>query len=324
MSELSDQISKSRKLSECSLNTYLSSLKKIKNILEGNKDLTTNLNYLHDFDKVMSEVIDKEKSLNSKKNKLTAILVALKSENPLKEDVLKKYNDKLKELGDQYQTKQKDQEKTDKQKKNWLEYADLIKILNNMLKEIKSNNIHKKEELSNKEFDMLQSYIILLTYTTYPLRNDFANMPVLKKEDYNKLSEEEKEKTNYLVLDGNKKIFYINDYKNRKRLGAKEFKIPSKLNKMINLWLKHNKSGFYLVKLDRKSAMSENNITKYLNKIFLKRSGKKISTSMIRHIVISHELKGTETIKDKEKREKNIENRFLHSNAVNQLYRKIK
>jgi len=99
--------------------------------------------------------------------------------------------------------------------------------------------------------------------------------------------------------------------------------IPKNLNRIINLWLKHNKSGWYLVKTDRETPMNPNTITKFLNKIFQKHTGKKISTSMLRHIMISHHLKNTKSIKQEEDEAKQIENKFLHSKGINQLYRKI-
>lgn len=100
-----------------------------------------------------------------------------------------------------------------------------------------------------------------------------------------------------MLHSNNKKVFHINQFKNRKRLDTKTLNVTPKLNKVINLWLKHNNSGYYLVKSDRKTPMSPNNITKFLNKIFIKNAdGKKISSSMIRHIIISNDLKGEKTL----------------------------
>lgn len=323
MTTLSDQIKKTRDIKECSLNTYLSALKKIKNLVTGNKEITTNLDFLKDYDKVMKDAIDKEKKIASKKNKLTAILVALKSEKNKDEDLIKKYNDILKELGEEYIAQLKEQTKTDTQKKNWLDYRQVISILNKMLKEIKHLKIHKKDELSNKEFDLLQQYVVLLTYVENPIRNDFADMKILTQKQYDELQDEEKDKNNYLVIDGNKKVFHINDFKNKKRIGKKTYNISKRLSKMIDIFTKHNKSGYFLVQSNKTTPMNSNNITKYLNKIFIKYAGKKISSSMIRHIVISHLLKGKETIKEKEAREKEIEDKFMHSSTLNNLYRKV-
>ena len=45
---------------------------------------------------------------------------------------------------------------------------------------------------------------------------------------------------------------------------------------------------------------------------------------MIRHIIISHDTKNEPTLKDIDKKEKDIQNKFLHSKNMNQTYRKIK
>jgi hypothetical protein len=51
--------------------------------------------------------------------------------------------------------------------------------------------------------------------------------------------------------------------------------------------------------------------------------GKTISTSLLRHIVISFMRASDPTIKEQEKKEKEIEEKFMHSGSMNQRYRKI-
>ena len=280
--KLKDQIKKSREIKDSSLNTYLSALRKLKHKIDGGEKPTEllNANFLHDY-KNVTKAIKAENKITSKKNKLTAVLVALNSETP-------------------------------------------VNTLFNEVKHRKIPSKTKEDKLSNKEFDILQQYLILRTYLAFPIRNDFADMKVMTLKDYKKLSKKIQEDNNYLILlSNNKKQFYINQFKNKDRIGKKTLDVPSKLNRVINLWLKHNDSGWYLVKNDRETPMNPNGITKYLNKIFLKHTQKKISSSMIRHIVISHITQNDKTIKEKEEKEKEIEDTFLHSGNVNELYRKI-
>lgn len=324
---LCDRIKKTRTIKEASCNTYMSALKKIRKKIITDKPLTGEImdtDFLQDYDKVM-KVINEEKKITSKKNKLTAILVALNADNPKNEELIDKYGNELKSLSEKYLTFLKTQKKTETQEKNWIEYNDLIKIINKVMRQVKEKEItQKKEELTNKEFDLLQQYLVLRTYIEFPLRNDFADMKVMDYNDFVKIPKTETEKNNYLVVySDNKKEFHINQFKNKRYLGSKVLTIPPPLNRVINLWLKHNKSGYFLVKTDKKTPMSPNGITKFLNRIFLKYTGKKISTSMIRHIVISKTLRGEKTIKQKEEEAKKIEDKFFHSNAVNELYRKV-
>ena len=44
---------------------------------------------------------------------------------------------------------------------------------------------------------------------------------------------------------------------------------------------------------------------------------------MIRHIVISHQLKDTPTIKEAEQKKNKIEETFQHSESMHKLYRKV-
>ena len=323
--ELCKKIMKSRNIKHSSCKTYLTALKKINKKIDNNIELK-DTNFLKDFNKVM-KVVNEENKITSKKNKLTAIIAALNSDDDKDTNLIDKYNNELKKLSDKYTAFLKTQKKTETQQKNWIDYDELIKLINKIMAEVKHREINKNKgdkELSNKDFDIIQQYLILRTYIDYPLRNDYADMKILKLKDYKKLDSNEKENNNFLVLlSGNKKQFHINQFKNKKFIGKKILDINPKLNKIINLWLRFNKSGYYLVKTDRKTPMTPNGITKFLNKIFLKHKGKKISSSMIRHIIISHDLKGQKTIKEKEEENKDIENKFFHSKGINELYRKV-
>jgi hypothetical protein len=302
-----------------SLSTYLVSLKTLHVLMDNSVELD-NTKFIQDYDKVMA-TINKETKITTKKNRLTAILVALGSDTKKNEDLINKYQKKLKELNDEYNIFLKTQKKTDSQASNWLNHSELIQVFNEVMSDIKREKISNKIELNDKEFDLLQQCLILRTYLDFPLRNDYADMKIIYSDEYKQLKDTDI--NNYLAILPKKKLFILNDFKNKKRIGRKIIEITSSLNKIINIWMKHNKSLFYLVKKDRKTAMSPNGITKYLNKIFVKRSGKKISSSMIRHIVISKLSEGEPTILETEQKEKAIEDKYLHSSAINKLYRKV-
>ena len=44
---------------------------------------------------------------------------------------------------------------------------------------------------------------------------------------------------------------------------------------------------------------------------------------MMRHIIISHNLKNEPTIKEQTEKKKQTEDKYLHSEKMNQLYRKV-
>ena len=309
MDKLSSDIKASREIKAISLKNYLSAIKQLHKKIEGEKDF--NLDFSKHFDTTMNE-INKLKN-TTKKNYLTSLVVALKAYPDKYKDEIEYYCNKLKDVNDTYQKLQKEQKKTQTQQDNWMTYEELVQ---------KKEDLKKKYN-QDKTYENLQRYIMILTYINHPLRNDFAEMKVIKRADFNKLSKDEQTKYNYLILQsGNKMSFMINQYKNSKYLGSRELQITDgELKRVINKWLKENTSGWYFVKSDRTTPQTPNNTTKYLNKIF---KPKKISSSMIRHIVISHDLKDEPTLKEQEEKQQKIEDKYLHSVNMNNKYRKVK
>ena len=306
-------------IKQSSLYTYMVSLKSLRKQIDKKTDMNST-DFLQNYDKVMESI--KDMKITTKKNRITAILVALGSDTPINTDLIDKYQIKLKDLNDTYSAFLRTQKKTETQEKNWLNYDDLVSVYNNVMKNVKLEKIITKKELTDKEFNLFQQLVILRTYLDFPLRNDFADMKVINATEYAELKADDD--NNYLaIFPKNKKKFILNDFKNKKIIGRKMLDITPSLNKVINQWLKYNTSRYYLVKTDRKTPMNPNNITKYLNKLFMKKTGKKIGSSLIRHIVISKLTENEPTIEEEEKKEKEIETKFLHSKEMNKLYRKI-
>ena len=109
---------------------------------------------------------------------------------------------------------------------------------------------------------------------------------------------------NYLVWRGTNspKFFSFGDYKTVKKFGVQQIPVPSKLNSVINTWLKFRSasSGKYLLTTHDGKKMSKNYLTQFLKKTFSD-TGKKISVNMIRHIYLSKHYEG-ETSWDSKKK----------------------
>ena len=319
MCKISEKIRKSRKdIKETSLDTYTTTLRKIKKDLSPTSDYDC-MDIFENFSKV-KEYLEKY-AITTKKNKITAIIVWLKAQDKEDKKLIQKYLDYLDELNGKYNDYLNSNEKSETQKKNWVEYDELVKFADKLTKKVKIEGIRAKEKIDRSEFKLLQDLVILRTYLFFPLRNDFADMKVVSKKDLDDLPDDK----NYLVLDGKSKMqFNINEYKNRERLGKRIYKIPKSLNTLYKIWLKHNNSGWFLVQVsNRQTPLSPNNLTKYMNKMFKKEFGKNISTSMIRHITISEMNKDKPTLKEVQEENKKIEEKFLHSKKMNDMYRKV-
>ena len=182
--------------------------------------------------------------------------------------------------------------------------------------------IKRKKNITDKQFDTLQQYVLLSTYLDFPMRNNVSNMKVATRKQYNNMKKEQQSETNFLIKNGNSTYsFILNSFKNHKYLGSKILNTSKELTKIIRLFLKHNNSEYFIVKNDRETPISANGLTKYFNKLFKEYfKNKKISTSMIRHIVISHKNRNDDSILEKEAKEKEIEKTYQHSGGMHDLY----
>lgn len=312
-----------KKISDNSIKTYNSNLK-ILNKLITNADTIKNIDFVRDVDKIMETL--KDKSTSTKRNYITAIVVLLKLMN--EPELLEKYTALMMDLNEKVSDNYDKNEKTKKQEDNWVEYKEILKLL----KKYKNDTSHlfEKEELTSKEQDLIQQYLILYLYSgkAFPIiRNDFADMQVVNNEDNLDSNK------NYLVIPTKRKMpyFHLGEFKTKKSKSNNNepyiIKLEDReLKKLIHKWLKITKNDYLLINLSgnqktpKGSPMTANGITKYLQKIFLKHLGKSISTSLLRSIYISHKYK--QNLNTKEKKELAVD--MLHSKPMaEEVYNKI-
>jgi hypothetical protein len=222
------------------------------------------------------------------------------------------------ELAEQSNEQYKKQEKTDKQKENWVDYEDLVRLANEMLGRLKKHSILTKDELSRAEYNLLQEVVLLRFYLNFPIRNDLADVRVISDK-----SEDDK-KNNFLLVDGDHISLLLNEYKTAKTFGPQEYIMDKKFSKIVRIFLKHNKSGYFITKSNRTEAITPNGITKLLNRLFKRELDKTISTSMIRHITATYDKRNDKTLAELEELKKKVQKKYLHSDDTNQLYRKVK
>lgn len=318
---LEDKIQKLKpNLKQNSIKLYITNLKRLYREIEcnGRKEQVCNfdnLDFLKDYDRVMKTIEDENS--NTRKNRLIAIVVSLQATDAEKK-LIEKYQKSMVELAEQSNEQYRKQERSVKQKENWVEYQGLVDLANDMLKRIKQNNILKKENLSKAEYNALQEYVVLRFYLNYPLRNDLADVKVITSKEQNN------GKDNFLLVDGEKISLILNEYKTVKTFGPQLYELDQKFSKIIHIFLKHNDSGFFITKTNRKDPISANGITKLLNKLFMREVDKRISTSMIRSIVASHDRRNDATIAEIERLKKSVQKKFLHSLETNNtIYRKV-
>jgi hypothetical protein len=312
--KLKKEIGDHRKLRASSINAYASNLNKLHKLMFDGEEIS-DLDFLKDRKKVMKTIEDKK--LSTRKTYLAAIVVALMAFEK-DEKLISPYRDDMEALAKKFNDDMEKQKKSETQDKNWVSLAALRKVMRKYRNELNEKGIFKKEydDLTNKEFDLLQKWIVASLYIlddNPPLRNNYI-MNVISNKDYEKLSEKEKEERNYTVVKSrNNKFFSLGNYKTSGKYGTKIIPVGKKLNSALNIWLKFNKTGHLLLN-SKREPMTANGLTKYLQKTFSP-TGKNISSSMIRHIFISEKFPAQNAEKEEvaEKMGHSVEQQTLYS-----------
>lgn len=299
--DLKSIIKKARDIKDNSINSYIISLTK----LNDNKKIE-NLNFLENKEDINKKL--NELALTTRKNRITAIIVALGAVDKNKyENLINYYRKILEELTAEYFENMKKNLKTEKEDKNWASLKELKKVMNAYKRDISEREILKKTNFSNKDVMLFQNYLITALYLMLPpVRLDYSPMEIIKKKD-----EMEKGKNYLLNLSRNKKRFIIQEFKNSKYMGSQEITIPKPLNSIINNWLKINKTNNFLLN-NRGGGLSSNGLGKAITKAF-KPLNKNINLGLLRKIYISENI-------DKEaiKKAEMIAGQMLHSPQVQQ------
>ena len=298
---LADDIKSTRTIKEKSLNAYMGSLKKIYKEVIGDdnidSDTFNNANFLKKKHyKKVSDFLDTLK-LPTKKNYLSSILVALTVEPEKNEKIIQEYRNNLDIIASAYTEQIKTQMKSKKLETNWTSMEKLKKIVGKYKRNIREEGLLTKETWDKKELELYKMYLVGSLYTLIPpVRNDYADMKIINFKEYNKL----KDKTdNYLVVVGrSKKFFSFGAYKTSDLYGVQINQIPSELNRIINKWLEHNKSDYFLIN-KQGNPVGDNSLTKLINKTFAP-SGRKVGSTLIRHVYLSEKYSDVNDEKEKD------------------------
>lgn len=242
-------------LATSSITTYTSMMK---NLL---KKLDKPLDFVLKNPKVVLDFL-KDMNANTKKSTL-AMLVSVTGDD--------EYRKEMMSVADAVRVQNDKQEKTTKQRDNWMSWEDVMKHYNLLLKRVQP--LWKKEKLTPSELNALMDVVLLSMYVLIAPRRstDYAKF---------KLRNANPDIDNYLVK--NKMVF--NNYKTDKTYGKQEVKIPPKLKAILTKWATKHDNDYLL--FDRSGRpLTNSKITLRLNRIF---DGKKIGSSMLRHIYLTN------------------------------------
>lgn len=259
---------KNKKLSESSISLYLKALRNL-----NDKKEIKNLKFLLKPETVLDKIKDYKPT--TQRNIIISIVSILKAlQNPLYTKYYEIMIDMTKKINDD----NKNNEKTDTQRANWIKWDDVTKKFNELKSTIKSS-----KNMSEEQYNNLLDTVVLGLYTLIPPRRnkDYIEMEITKNNNNS---------TNKNYLDTKKQQFIFNTYKTSKKDGQLIVSIPDELMELLNIYIKHHpmklemkiKNVPFLLYFNGKT-LKDNSITRILNKIF----DKKIGSSMLRHIYLS-------------------------------------
>lgn len=268
-----------KKLSESTANAYIRTL-----TILNNKLPFKNLSFLKKTDEIMKKLAPyAETTQKTLLASITSVLSLDKDKAGFKK-VYAFYHDKMMDKAKEPKLEggvtHQPKEANDKQKENWVTWEEVQK----KQKELKDacEAFSKEKTLNADQTHTLLSLLILSLYVDVPPRRnqDYLGMYVYKalKKDTLDLPKDK----NYLIVQNKVPTkFIFNVYKTAKTYGCQTVPIPESLRDVLSAYLKRNASKekeYKLLPIDQDNA-----ITRILNKVF----GKKIGSSMLRHIYLS-------------------------------------
>jgi hypothetical protein len=231
---------------------------------------------------------------------ISSVLSLFKEKGPYKKTYTY-YSDLLKERKSGGEAKPTN-EMTEKEKDAWLSWEDVEKRRNEIYEEILK--FKNPKTVTPEQFQTYLNYVVLSLYTLLPPRRnqDYLNMRVVGK-----WTPEMSTDVNYIDMGGSgtPTKFVFNKYKTAKKHGQQLIDIPKELADALLTYLKHHPVRSHIIR--RKTydypflvtatgdpLKSQNAITRLLNKVF----GKKVGSSMLRHIFLSNKYSIDEMQKD--------------------------
>ena len=283
-----------KKVAETTADAYLKTL----TILNEKKPFK-NLNFLKKSEDILKRVAEYADSTQKAVLATIVSVLSLHTETPAKKKLYELYREKM--MGKIEDVKKEETanegKKTAKQTENWMTWEEVNEKKKALQTEVEAGR--KKKTLLVGEYDHLLSLVILSLYTdTQPRRNlDYQKMLVVKSWKEGDAPED----NNYYDLKGQRFIF--NKFKTAKTYGRQIVELPETLKATLTYYIKRHplakemKTGYpLLVDAKGEPLTAVNAITRVLNKIF----GKKVGSSMLRHIFITDKYGGAKTEMEKD------------------------
>ena len=288
---LSDKIQKLRDCARSSCRVYASNLARIHREFLPKTTWAHNMKWLHENSVKLLGKLRKIENIHTQRNLLAAALVGLDISNgeKKKESFIKQIG----VLNEQFREKAKSGEMSEKQLAKFVNWKSILKLRRLLTRTVNLGKYYSRKKLSKREFVTMQQNLVLHLYTILPpVRNDWSDVRFMSEAEWEELSKEDKKTTNNLVMARGGYRMYWAKYKTVKKHGVIMQVIPKGLQTLLKKHIKFLKLHFpdaeYLILSRSGEPLSRNGLTKFLQRLFYKHFRKKISTSALRSIFLTH------------------------------------
>ena len=283
-----------KEIKPSTIKMYIANIKKLSKIMNDG-EIKGGIEWLKSLSKVKENLMKKKENgkelhYSTVRNYINSAIMYLYAMNEKgnTDDLIQEYSEYRDKLNKQYEEETATGNWSEKQGKNVITMEELHTVISDIGQELKNMKVKNLEKMNTRQRSMLQVYMILNVHSVAPMRNDLAGMKIIKKREYNKLSDEQKKETNYLVLEKNNMFFCLNDFKTSRKYSEKCIELSPELKKVMRFYLKYIGASEYLLTRNDGEPMTRNAISQVLIKTFKKRLGKSVSTNMLRKIYLSH------------------------------------
>lgn len=242
--------------------------------------------FLKKYKEVIAEIQDFYPNLNTRKNMFNALIIYGRTID-YQEKWLAYYGIEIDKLNQQLKAAISTNEKTDKQKENWITMDELKKIIESLKNEIPA-------QISNySQYRSLMRYLAVYLQTHFPRRNDYATIKLVEIAP-------KTPSDNYMVIPARNRggssspVFIFSNYKTASKFGVQTFPMPDDIYHELRFYkphiVGHSPDGFVFIRKDGK-PLNTNEYTKFFIATMQEKTGKKIGTSLMRHVIISEKFK---------------------------------
>lgn len=301
---VTDSIQKMKDVKRSSARVYASNISRIHREYLSKTEYKTDMKWLVKNSEKLVKKLKDIKNLNTQRNLLAASLVALQ----LGHGEAKKREAFVAQIAVLNQ-KQHEQARTgvmsEKAQQKFLSWKKIIQLRALLARTVRLGKFYSREKVTKSEFAALQQNLILHLYTELPpVRNTWSSVLFKTEGAFQDMPTAEQTSKNILVLKrGRFRVFWA-DYKTVKRHGIIQQIIPKKLQTLLKKHVKFLRRIYpeneNLLLTQTGKPLSSNALTHIMQRLFYKHFRRKIGTSALRSIFLTHTFDKRELEKQRE------------------------